>query len=108
MNILGGLLVGIFSGLTDFFVRFVTKKTALGAAAVTVFSGLTLALFASIGALLQGIVAVFPTDSAILMGLWVAIPDNTQAVVSAVIAADTAVALYRWNVENLRLLSYIT
>lgn len=108
MGIIAGLLAGLFSGLTDFFVKWFTKKVAIGVAAVTVFAGLTLALFGTISALFVGLISYLPADSALLVGLWVAFPPNLPAVMSALIAADTAIALYRWNVENLKLLSYIT
>lgn len=108
MPVLAGLLVSMFSCLVDFFVRWLTKKAAIGLAAVAVFAGLTLVLWAAIGAALATVVAVVPADSYFLMGMWVAIPDNAQAVVSATVACDTAIALYRWNVQNLRLMSYVT
>lgn len=108
MPLLGGLLVSIFSHLVGFFVQWMSKKIAIGAAAVAVFLSLTLALWAAVGAILNTVVVMLPADSGILMGMWVAIPDNAQAVVAATIACDTAIALYRWNVENLRLMAYIT
>jgi hypothetical protein len=40
--------------------------------------------------------------------IYMAVPPAVPAAVAAVIAADAAVALYRWNVENMRLLAYIT
>lgn len=108
MPILGGLLVSIFSGLIDFFIRWFGKKAAIGAAAVAVFAGLTVALWAAIGAALSTVAVLVPADSSVLIGLWVATPDNAQSVIAATIACDTAIALYRWNVENLRLMAYIT
>jgi len=108
MPVFAGLFVSLFSGLVSFFVQWFSKKLALGLAAVTVFGGLTLALWGAIGLGLSGIVAMLPADSGLLTGLWVATPPNAQACIAATIAADTAVALYKWNVENLRLMAYIT
>lgn len=108
MPMLATLLVSIFNGLVNFFAAWMSKKIALGVAAVALFSTLTLGLWAAIGLSFTGLVAMIPSDSAILIGLWVAVPDNAQPCIAATIAADTAIALYRWNVENLRLMAYIT
>lgn len=108
MPILAGLLASIFSGIVGFLTRWLSKKLAFGIAAVAVFASLTLVLWAAIGAALSTVVVMIPGDSRVLMGLWVAIPDNAQTILAATVAADTAIALYRWNVENLRLLAYVT
>lgn len=108
MPILAGLLVSIFSGLVQFFAKWFTKKLAIGVAAVAVFATLTLTLWAAIGLVLAGVAATFSYDSGFVIGLWVAFSYNGQALLAATVAVDTAIALYRWNVENLRLLAYIT
>ena len=108
MPILGTLLGSIFTNLVGVFTQWFSKKVALGAAAVATFATLTGVLWLGIGAALSSMVVMVPVDSAILLGMYVAIPSNAQSVISATIAADTAIALYKWNAENLRLLSYIT
>ena len=108
MPILAGLLVSIFSALVSLFVRWVTKKFAIGMAAVAVFATLTLLLWGAIGLALSGVAATFSYDSGFSIGLWVAVSYNGQALAAATVAADTAIALYKWNVENLRLLAYVT
>lgn len=108
MPILGSLLVSMFGGLVGFFTQWLTKKVAIGVAAVATFTALTLTLWSAIGAAMMTVVAVVPSDSALLIGLWVAWPDNAHTCIAATIAADTAIALYKWNTESLRILSTIT
>jgi len=108
MPILAGLLVSIFSGLVAFFVKYFSKKLAIGVAAVAVFAGLTLTLWAALGLALSGLVAVMPGENGFAIGLWVAVSYNGQVLAAVTVAADSAIALYKWNVENLRLMAYIT
>lgn len=109
MGALGGLLLGLFAGLASFFVKWFAKKTAFAAAAITTFGLLTVGLFAGMQALLAGVLFAFPVSNPILSTLiWVCLPPPLFAGIAAAIAADTAVSLYRWNVENLKLASYIT
>lgn len=50
----------------------------------------------------------FPGGNAVAVGVWLLVPDNGPACLSAIISIDTAVALYRWNMENLRFASYVS
>lgn len=108
MPLLAGLLVNLFAGVAGFFAQWLTKKTALAAAAVAVFATLTVTLYTAVGAMLTAVAVAVPADSALLMGMWVAFPDNVQPLIALAIATDTSIALYRWNVENLRLMAYVT
>lgn len=108
MPVLASLLVSMFTALLNMFATWLTKKVAIGLAAVTTFAALTLALWTAIGLALNGISAVSGYDSGVAIGLWVAFSTNGQMVLSATVAADTAIALYRWNSENLKLMAYIT
>lgn len=108
MPLLAGLMTSLFAGLASFFGRWFAKKTALAAAAIATFTGLTVALYTGMVAIVAGVVTALPGDSAWPMAMWLFLPDNAAAVVSVVLSVDTAVALYRWNVENLRIASYIT
>lgn len=108
MPLLGSLLMGLFSGLVDFFVKYMSRKTALMAAAVAAFSALTVALYVAISVALVGIAYTFPGGSAVAVGVWLVVPDNAPGCISAIVSCDTAVALYRWNVANLKLASWVT
>jgi len=100
------ILQGLFGSLAGFFGQWMVKKTAMATAAVTVAIALTLAMAATITALLSGFVAVLP--SWLGTGLDMVIPGNLPVMVAAVISARTARFIYEWNMENLKIISYIT
>lgn len=104
MPLLGGLLVTLFSGLASYLSAWMAKKAAFAVAAIATFGLLTVALIAALQALVAGVVLAFPeVDPVVLSIVWMVLPDNATTCVGIAIAADTAIALYRWNVENLRL-----
>lgn len=105
MPILGNLLIWLFSGIAEFFGKYLAKKTAIGLAAVTVFAGLTAALLATAAVVIQSLIPAMPGGQYVSLALWLVVPDNGPAVVSACLAADASVAVYRWNVANLRLVN---
>lgn len=108
MPILAGLLVALFDKLLAYFAQYFTKKVALGLSAVAIFAGLTTALMVTLKALITGAMAFLPSYPGMEVAAWVAVPGNLVPALSACIATDSAVALYRWNVENLKILAYIT
>jgi len=109
MPVLGGLLLGLFSGLAEWFAIYLTKKLALATAAVLTFAALTVALYGVIGGLLAGLSLAFPAGgSPVSVGVWLMIPDDGPLCISTIVGIDTAVALYRWNLENLRLAVSVT
>jgi protein-S-isoprenylcysteine O-methyltransferase Ste14 len=108
MPLVAGLLVTLFAGVAEFFMRYVTKKVAFAAAAVATFAALTLAMWGLFTAALVGVAMSFPGGSAVTTGVWLMVPDNGPACLSAIFAMDTAAYLYRWNVENLKLASWVT
>ena len=108
MPMLSVLFVSIYNGLVNFAVTWFSKKLAVGIAAVATFASLTSILWAAVSLALNIVVAVVPSDSGILMGLWVACPDNLIPCLSATLTADAAIFVYRWNAENLRLMAYVT
>ncbi len=109
MPLLAVWIGSLFAGLAGWFAQWMSKKVAFGAAAVATFGLLTVALVGAMQALLAGIVLTFPeTHTMVLTIMWLGIPDNATTCIAVCLSADTAIALYRWNVENLRLVSYIT
>lgn len=107
MPILGSLLVSLFGGLATFLAQWMAKKAAFAVAAIATFGALTIALYGGLAALIAGLLVAFPGG---IPGtfLWLAVPDSAPVAVASCIAADTAIALYTWNSENLRLASYVT
>jgi hypothetical protein len=95
MPILSSLLVTLFGGLAGFFAKFVGVRVAAVAAALTAFSTLTIATYGALAAAAATINVTFP--SILMTGVWMFVPDNTGLCLTAIIACDTACALYRWN-----------
>jgi len=108
MPLLAQLMASLFGSLAGFFATWVTKKAALGAAAVSVFAILTLALMAAIATAINTALHVFSVPHWFAVGFNLFMPPSFVAGVAAIIAAHAAVALYRWNVENLKILAYVT
>jgi hypothetical protein len=108
MPVFAGLFSGLFASIASFFALHVAKKTAYGLAAVAVFALLTAALMALIAASIETALAYSALPQGVVIGFAYFMPDNFPACVSALVAADVAVALYKWNVENLRLMAYVT
>lgn len=108
MPVFAALFLGLFTKLAAWFAGWWAKKTAYAAAAIATCALLTAGMFTAISALAATVVWSLPESSMVLTGLYLAIPSNTSAVLAFTIAVDTAVALYRWNMENLRLAAYVT
>lgn len=105
---MGAMIATLFGSLAGFFATWVTKKTALGLAAVTVFATLTVALMAVLTTAISAALTVSALPQWVLFGFAYFMPSNLPACVSAVISAQVAASIYRWNVENLRLVSAAT
>lgn len=99
-------LQGLFGSLAGFFGQWMAKKTALATAAVAVSITLTLALAATLKGLMIGFTAILPDWMA--TGFDAVIPGNFPVMVAAVISAKVARFIYDWNMENLKIISYIT
>lgn len=84
------LLGGLFTGLVDFFLKFVTKKVAIGAAAITLFLTFTAVFIAALYALISSITVGIPQSISLAIGWF--IPSNAGLCLSAYWAALTA----RW------------
>lgn len=108
MPILGGVLIGLFTSLAEFFGRWVAKKTAFGLAAVGLFGAITIALMATLSGLINGLLVFDVLPDPVVFALWYFMPSGFPAAFSAVISAHVAEAIYRWNAENIKIMSYIT
>jgi hypothetical protein len=105
MPLLSSLLGWLFVGLAEFLGKWLTKKAATGVAGVAVFATLTTAMLTAAALTINGLIPSLPGGTYISLGLWLAVPDNGPAVVSACLATDAAVAVYRWNVSNLNIVN---
>jgi len=102
-----GLVAALFGSLASFFAAWVTKKAALGAAAVTTFIGLTVLLWTSVQALLSG-VGYMTLNSSVGLGMAMMVPDNAAPIFAAYVSARMARWAYDNAIENIRILSYVT
>jgi len=96
-----------FGSLIGFFAQWVTKKTALGLAVITMIAGLTLTLYLTLKVMVASL-AVYIVNKWILMGMSVIWPSNAEACIAAMLSCDVAIYLYRNHVENIKAMSYIT
>lgn len=105
MPLLSNLVIWLFAGLAEFFGKYLTKKAAIGTAAVGVFATLTIGMLTAMAALINGLIPALPGGQYVSLGLWLAVPPNGPLVVSACLAADSVAAVYRWNVWNLNIIN---
>lgn len=97
-------LAGILGSLAGFFGQWMSKKAALGTAALASMLALTLAFWGAIKAAASAVLVAAPA----LCELSWLLPSNTAACLSAVIGARIVRAVYDWHIENIKVLSYIT
>jgi len=108
MPIFAGLFASLFASLAGFFGAWLTKKAAFAAAAIATFGILTVGITAVIATAINAVLVAPGLPAAVALGIKIFLPSNLPAILSTVIGADAAIALYRWNVENLKLAAYIT
>jgi len=95
MPLLAGLIATLASGLAEFFVYFVTKKTALGLAAATVLAGITAALILALHGIASTVMSSV-TSPYIQMGLGIALPPAATVCMLSIAACWSACTLYSW------------
>lgn len=97
-------LAGILGSLAGFFGQWMTKKAAIGSAALAALAAFTIGFWVALKALMMGVLVAAPSICELS---WL-IPDNAAACVSVCISATIVKAVYDWHVENIKVLSYIT
>lgn len=105
MPLLAALVLNIATALSSFFATYVTKKLAIGMAAITALSGLLLGLYGTLSFLLNSVASQVPDIPGVSIGIWMAVPPILPVCFSAIISTDTAVALFRWGYRNINLLA---
>src|SRR5262245_47312600 len=108
MPVLAALLSGILGNIAGFFATFVTKKVALGASALVMFASLTVIVMFAIATAINVVLALPSLPHWVAVGFSLFMPTNFVGCVSALIGGHIAVATYRYHVETLRIVSYIT
>lgn len=103
---LGNLFVALVTSIVSWFGLQLAKKTVFATAAVAAFLALTGALVIALKAAAVGIVYAMPGFMVSAVGML--LPGNLAACIGALMSAKTAVLIYRYHVENLKLVSHIT
>lgn len=106
MPLLAQLMASLMGSIASFFGLSLAKKTVFAATAIAAGLVLTTGFVLFVKGLLVGIVYVYPAWG----GTWMyaAIPSNAPACIGAYMSARMAAFIYRYNMENLKLASYIT
>lgn len=110
MPLLAVFIGGLIQSLASFLATWVTKKTALGLASVSVFAALTVAAVAVFSAGVSAAKATIPAilPDAFVFGFSYFTPDNLPTCMGIIFAAHVAAAAYRWNVTNLKLVALVS
>jgi hypothetical protein len=93
MPAIAALLGGIVVSLIGFFAKWMTKRIAVIAAAVVALTAVTATFVGVIEGLIAGISYTAPDFS----GVFLILPNNFSACISAMIAARVAYWVYAWN-----------
>jgi uncharacterized membrane protein YeaQ/YmgE (transglycosylase-associated protein family) len=93
----------LFGSLAGFFAQWMTKKAALGTAAVAVILTLTAGFWFALQTLMSSVLIAAPA----LCELSWLMPSNTGACIAAVVSAKIVQAVYYWHMVNLKVFGSI-
>lgn len=109
MGALGNLIKALAGSIAEFVASIFGKKVTLAGAAVATFGVLTAGFYAAVTAMLATITLAFPESGSVTETMmWAATPPQVTGGVAVALSFDTAYALYRWNVENVKMAAYVT
>jgi hypothetical protein len=94
MPLLAGLLVTLFSGLAQFLVQYLTKKTAVAVAAIAVLSTVTVGMFFALRATFSSLTGSLTGNA--LVGFSMAVPPVAGTCLTAISAIWAACTLFAW------------
>lgn len=100
MALLAAFLGNAFAGLITLLASWLGKKVAVSAALIAVYTAGLGTLWAAIKLLVGGLTVLLPSDGLgywMLMGMNMVLPDNWEVCAAAMLSADAAVFLYRFN-----------
>ena len=107
MQWFAGLLIAAFGKLFDYFLQFVGKKIAVGAAVIATSLALLTAFFIALKLLVIGLTYQI-SNQYVLQAFYVLWPSNAELCLSAYWTAQVTAFIYREHRENLRAISYVT
>lgn len=106
MGALVGWLGALFSVGAGIFAVEITKKTAVGLGAVSVYSGMVISLVVTVSTAMNwvnGLIGSISLPGGVVTGMAYFVPPHLVEMVAAVCAAKLAVALLHWNIKSLTL-----
>ena len=107
MPLLAIFLGSLIASLASFFGVWVTKKIAIGAAAIFVYGALTAACIAVIAAGIASISTLPTLPHWVVVGMTFWMPSNFYTCLGLIVTAEGAIALKRWNIANLKLVAAV-
>lgn len=106
MALFANFLVSVFGGLFTFFASYFTKKVAVGAAVSATLLAVTVAFYATVRGLVNGL-AFSITNEWLLMGFWSILPSNFVSCITIIFAAEVAAFLYRHQLMTIKAVSSV-
>lgn len=107
MPLLAAFIGGLLASIAEFFGKWLTIKTTIGLAAVAMFATLTVACMVIIASSINAILPSGGSGGAVphwfAVGFNLFMPTHFVAGIAGIISAKITVALYHWNVTNLKL-----
>jgi len=97
-------LAALLGSLAGFLTQWMTKKAAMGVAALGSIFTLTLAFWLALKSAMQSVLVAAPALCEIT---WL-IPSNAAACIAVVVSATVVKAVYDWHIQNIKVLSSIT
>lgn len=94
---LATILGGLFLSFVSLLAQFLTKRLALILAVVLAMSGLTIAFFAGIVGIVNGLAEVSPPMLTQALGL--VYPPNANLLIASCLSARVARWIYEWNMK---------
>jgi hypothetical protein len=98
-----GFLNSFCVGVVGLLTAWLGRKAAVTTALITIYSAVVIALWASIKLLVGTLVYSLPSGGLfewLYIGINLALPSNFEVCVAAMLSADVAVYLYRWQLEH--------
>lgn len=102
---LANFFVQLAGSVLTWFGLQLSKKTVFATAAVSAFLALTSAMVLAVKGLAVGIIYAIPAWAG---SIGMLLPSNLAVCIGALVSARVAVWIYRYHVETLKLVSYIT
>lgn len=98
MHLVAAFFVSAFGALFGYFAKFLGQRVAIGAALTASVVAASLTFYGAIQILISGLLLAIDNDW-FLMVFYAIWPSNASACISACLAADVAVFIYRHKIR---------